>query len=499
MLTISKYTQVVKILFIVKQGFSMLTKFLLISRCTNAIRMKSNVLPIQSKDQTGPFWMISNLSFQPGTGSNNMLMRIESAYHGIEHVKISGCDHPDSLLQKASWGLIPVFDDSMTKSDIHLFFEHIIREKHPILTLYLEIDTKTDKSVLTSNSNPVVRFGKLMTSDRLSSLYSGSELCAFIQSKLRFFELASRSHNLRKPVVDPSKFSLKYSWEDIKSELWELDRKDRCLLKRGKFSLYLTKFQGLVCIPQEIGRLRARTFEEIGEGSGSPIDLDAFDETYYQLFLVDTDAKGIVGGYRIGAGDELIRAFGFSGFYTHTLYEITDSMKDLLTSSIELGRSFVVQSHQKMKMPLFLLWNGILSFIQNNEAYKYIIGNVSISRVYSDISRSLIINYLKKYHFHNEFSVFFRPRQEFFPISEADTLENIVKVFNGELIRLDEFIAEIEPDNYRVPVLIRKYINQNARFIGFNLDPSFSNCVDGLMLLDVDQLPLRTIQLLREK
>jgi hypothetical protein len=38
-------------------------------------------------------------------------------------------------------------------------------------------------------------------------------------------------------------------------------------------------------------------------------------------------------------------------------------------------------------------------------------------------------------------------------------------------------------------VLLKKYLEVNARIIGFNVDPDFNNCLDGLIMLDVYNLP----------
>ena len=37
--------------------------------------------------------------------------------------------------------------------------------------------------------------------------------------------------------------------------------------------------------------------------------------------------------------------------------------------------------------------------------------------------------------------------------------------------------------------LLKKYLEVNARIIGFNVDPDFNNCLDGLIMLDVCNLP----------
>ncbi len=461
--------------------------------------MIQDIHPILHSHESGPFWVISNLSFGFNFSSRHLLQKIESANGGLRHFIVQSNFDVTNIQSKSAWGLIPVFQNTLPESAIDHFFDEILQCNLPVLTLHVDRTNFKEKQILPLDINPDVRFGKLMSPNRLAGFANGKELKTYVKSKLKFFELAKRSFDQRKPIIDINKFDGKYSWLHISKELDMLDDLGCCLLKRGKFNLYLTKFNELAAIPNEIGRLRALTFEEIGEGTGKTLDLDEFDQTYYQLFLVDMEAKCLVGGYRIGACDELIATYGISGLYTHQLYRINPQIEEVLSKSIELGRSFVIQSYQKKKLPLFLLWNGILKFIQLRKQYKYILGMVSISRAYSDVSRSLIISYLKRHHYDKEIAGYFTPRQEYYSSSSRDKLETIIKVFNGELIHLDEFIAEIEPENYRLPVLIRKYINQNACFIGFNLDPSFSYCVDGLMLLDIDKLPATTVQLLEQK
>ena len=46
----------------------------------------------------------------------------------------------------------------------------------------------------------------------------------------------------------------------------------------------------------------------------------------------------------------------------------------------------------------------------------------------------------------------------------------------------------------RLPVLIKKYIKQNAKVIAFNVDPLFNNSVDGLMYIRIADLPESTMK-----
>ena len=53
--------------------------------------------------------------------------------------------------------------------------------------------------------------------------------------------------------------------------------------------------------------------------------------------------------------------------------------------------------------------------------------------------------------------------------SRFNLIINTEKKF--KLKNLDDLIAEIEPSSYRIPVLLKKYLKQNAKIIGFNTDP----------------------------
>src|SRR5690606_39635915 len=51
---------------------------------------------------------------------------------------------------------------------------------------------------------------------------------------------------------------------------------------------------------------------------------------------------------------------------------------------------------------------------------------------------------------------------------------------DADLNKLDKVIDDLEPE-LRLPVLIKKYIKQNAKVISFNVDPKFNDAIDGLM------------------
>ena len=65
---------------------------------------------------------------------------------------------------------------------------------------------------------------------------------------------------------------------------------------------------------------------------------------------------------------------------------------------------------------------------------------------------------------------------------------------NADLNKFDKLIDELEPNMLRLPVLIKKYIKQNAKVIAFNVDPKFNDAIDGLMYIRISDLPESTVK-----
>jgi putative hemolysin len=259
-------------------------------------------------------------------------------------------------------------------------------------------------------------------------------------------------------------------------------RPEHLLLEQGKYEVFDAAADRIPHILHEIGRLRELTFQAVGEGSSKMIDLDAFDAHYRHLFAWDREENQLVGAYRLGPGDQLLRDHGKKGFYLHTLFHLKDEFLPYLHQSLELGRSFVVPAYQQQRLPLFLLWKGVMLFLGRNPQYRYLIGPVSISNAYSQISRSMMVRYIQTHHFDQHLAAMVRPRKAFNPHFGGLDAEALLTECNQDPRTLDALIADMEPAHFRLPVLLRKYFAQNARIIGFNVDPNFSNALDGFMV-----------------
>ena len=262
------------------------------------------------------------------------------------------------------------------------------------------------------------------------------------------------------------------------------------VFSQQNFEAYIAHSTEIPVILQEIGRLREKTFREVGEGTNQPSDTDEYDLYYHHLFLWDTEAREIVGAYRLGKGDDIISKFGKKGFYIHSLFKIDLGFVPILSQSVELGRSFVVKEYQRNRLPLFMLWKGIVYFLRQHPECRYLIGPVSISNSYSKVSRSFIVAFIEAYYFDYELAAYIRPRNAFKmkKLRKMDA-RSLLEGAGADLKKIDRIISDIEPSHVKLPVLLKKYISQNAKIIGFNVDPDFNDALDGLMIVDVMDLP----------
>lgn len=279
----------------------------------------------------------------------------------------------------------------------------------------------------------------------------------------------------------------------IEAELLALPEKQK-VVSQNEFDVYLAFANELPNALKELGRLREITFRAVGEGTNLSIDVDEYDLYYHHLILWDRENKKIAGAYRVGKGNDIVNKFGARGFYISSLFTMRKEMVHVLQQSLELGRSFVREEYQMKRLPLFLLWKGLMNFIINNPEYRYIIGPVSISNSYSHLSKQVIVNVIKKYYFDDEKAEWVKPKNKFKADIKNQDLSEVLNYVDADLRNIDKLISDIEPLHFNLPILLKKYINQNAKIICFNRDPKFNNALDGLMILDLEHLSKESIE-----
>ncbi|MDU6818457.1 MAG: GNAT family N-acyltransferase [Leclercia adecarboxylata] len=241
-------------------------------------------------------------------------------------------------------------------------------------------------------------------------------------------------------------------------------------------------------ILRELGRLREIAFRAVGEGSGKRRDTDSFDDDYLHLILWDDEDLEIVGAYRFiptaMREPEVL--------YSYSLFHYDDKMRDILEHGIELGRSFI-QPRYWGRRGLDYLWSGIGAYLARYPHYRYLFGPVSISGGLPPAARDLLVAFYRLWFpATHPLAASRRP----YPAS----LPEVLAQFGGEdyvedLTRLKSLLGNL---GCGIPPLYKQYSELcepgGVQFIDFGSDPSFNNCVDGLVLVDLCYLKANRYQ-----
>ena len=330
----------------------------------------------------------------------------------------------------------------------------------------------------------VVHIGNLIPPRRLETFAEPHAATDYL--RLRTYVLGGRAERPKPPRRLPrhQPVAAPIASSSLAAEIAHLPP-ERTLASAKHLDVFLAAGAEIPHVLREIGRLREITFRAVGEGTGKPLDLDAYDAHYWHLFAWNRAKNEVVAAYRLGLTDEILPRFGGDGLYTSTLFRYRDELLRQLTPGIELGRSFVRAEYQKSYLPLMLLWKGIGAFVSRNPRYRMLFGPVSISSDYASLTRQILIAFLECNARLPALARLLAPRNppSFGPgrASEAALAGTIVR----SIEEVDELVAEIERDRRRVPVLLRQYLKLGAKLLAFNVDPDFGDVLDGLMLIDL--------------
>jgi putative hemolysin len=275
-------------------------------------------------------------------------------------------------------------------------------------------------------------------------------------------------------------------YELIKNELKQLPEKQH-LLDFKNYSVYYGYYEQLENTVREITRIRELTFREMKEGSGADRDTDRFDETYTQLFIVNNNTEEIIGAYRMGQIDLLLKNNNIKDIYLSKMFNFKGEFYTKMKSAVEMGRSFLIPSEQKSLYGFFLLWRGIGEFMVRNPKYRYLYGTVSLSNIYD--TRSIALMYRELVGEKNLVE----------PVSDIDIkihpeVEEYLAKKNLSLKELDILIKSIEPDGKGLPVLVRQYSKLGAQFISIGRDIEFRNTPGMLLIVNTGKTPAKTIR-----
>ncbi|QJB55125.1 GNAT family N-acyltransferase [Pseudodesulfovibrio sp. zrk46] len=261
---------------------------------------------------------------------------------------------------------------------------------------------------------------------------------------------------------------------------------DAILIESGDFTVFQAGAFQIPRILREIGIQREKTFRLVGEGTGRAMDIDEFDDYYRHLVLWNHKEREIAGAYRFGLTDEILKEQGPKGLYTSTLFRYQPGLLENMGPAMEMGRSFIIPKYQKSYQPLLLLWKGVAEFVVKNPKYTKLFGCVSISGEYSGVSRELIVNFMERHCSLPELAGMAQPKRP----PKKKRLKRVDFTMPEHVFNDPEDVAALVSDvegGQSIPVLLRQYLKLGGKIIGFNVDPDFGNCLDGLILVDLLQ------------
>jgi putative hemolysin len=334
-----------------------------------------------------------------------------------------------------------------------------------------------------------VRVGSAVAASELSEM-SAEEATRYLRWRTHLLAARNRSRSRKifiplpaKPTPAPKPVAAPVPQQDLAREVAALGP-ERIFSEDRNLSVFVAQGSEIPHVLRELGRLREQTFRAAGEGTGREIDLDPFDLHYSHLFVWNGQKQEVVGAYRMADVRTVLAERGIDGLYTSTLFRYDAPLFEHLGNGLELGRAFLRAEYQRQYAPLLLLWKAIASFVASRPDSALLFGAVSISAQYSMACREMLVRYCET-HLPSPLSRYVHPRNPFRVGRRSSCgLERFERIA-GSLESLSGPIQDVEADNKAVPILLRQYVKLGGQLLGFNVDRSFSDCVDGLMLIDL--------------
>lgn len=369
--------------------------------------------------------------------------------------------------------ILPIFIDARNS----LFFYSLSLLSKPLSTLWLVRETFKH-----SENSVLMRIGELIDPGAYE------EINLPLKTKLRLFRKQVYRLAKDKPSLFRTQSPIAHP-ENRQQLKREIDACESLGATRDNKKILLYRYSPDSPIMREMGRLREEAFRLIGEGTGLRRDIDEFDAYYMHIVLWDDSELEIVGAYRLIDTRQAIAERGIKSLYTATLFQYKADMEQVFQSGLELGRSFVQPKYWGSRS-LEYLWYGISAFLIKHPQYRYLMGAVSISNSFSRAAKNLIVRYYQRYY--GSHKQWLSCRTPF--VIDAPSLQGIDAMFDGldarqAFILLKEQLSHM---GFSVPTLYKQYTELcnpgGVEFLGFNIDPDFNDCIDGLVVVDISHM-----------
>lgn len=372
------------------------------------------------------------------------------------------------LIRKSGFPVLPIYFDGTNSLNFHRLGR--IHPRLRTLRLVHELFRKRTEPIR-------VRIGKPITPEEMAGMdieTLGNYLrnrCYSLEGQCRYGEepIAREYHSEIVPQADPAGFQ---------AEIASLG--EQKLFECGSYSAYLVSESDAPALMKEIYRLRELVFRGVGEGSGNPLDTDQYDPNYKHLILWNNKDAAVAGAYRLGAGETL---------YTREFFRFPKGTP----GGLELGRSFLAPDYQKdifsLKNLLAALFVATLRF--PDVSYYY--GPVSISNTVPDFYKSLIFHYINSHAHLPEGEDFAAPFVPFVPDYIRVNPDGLMAT--ADLDSFDRLLVDISDGAFRLPTLVRRYMEVGGKVASFSVDKDF-NTLDAMILVRLSEMPQLSLRML---
>ncbi|BAJ00362.1 GNAT family N-acyltransferase [Shewanella violacea] len=253
--------------------------------------------------------------------------------------------------------------------------------------------------------------------------------------------------------------------------------------------IFLYQHSGSNPIMREVARLREVAFRAVGEGSGKRRDTDKYDAYYQHIILWDREALELVGSYRFASVKQVHQQIGTESLYSQSLFRYSDEFNSYFEQGLEMGRSFV-QPKYWGKRSLDYLWMGIGAYLTKHPEIRYLFGPVSISDQLPEQAKEMLV-----YFYQTQFKGGADLVRSNSPYTFTKARESqLAQWFDGLDYTLGFKVLKqtLASMNTAVPTLYKQYGDLcdpgGVQFLDFGIDAEFGDCIDGLVLVDLQKL-----------
>jgi putative hemolysin len=383
------------------------------------------------------------------------------------------------LVRKTNSPVVPLFisgRNSFLFQTVGLIYERLRT------TLLVKEFLNHRGAAITVDCGPLIPVKALKTIENDNHIARHLRTCTYLLRERTKYKKPFQLIRQKKSVALAEAIHESYPAQLLADEISMLPAEQCLVSNTGRLQVWYADAFQIPMLLKEIGRLREIAFRNVGEGTGKTEDLDEFDTYYQHLFLWDTEAQLVIGGYRLGGAKKIIEERGRKGLYICTLFKLAPSLKDDLSYSLEVGRSFVRDEHQKSYSSLMMLWKGIGRYVAQHTHYRYLLGPVSISNDYHPLSQQLIVRFLQRSSMEDKRSSLVKPRQ---PFKVEKNHSRRIDINLSDLSAVENMLSTLEDQDVGIPVILRQYLKLNGQILGFNVDPDFGNSVDCLLWVDL--------------